>query len=172
MNRYRKKTSRVPALLCVLLWALLLPGGCQKGDGRRGKTTDQAEAAQTQPAETDSAVDLVFLYSCDKQEWIDDVTAVFNRLAKTTDDGRTIRVLALAMEPKLDSDDPATQRGISSARTGRSVRSRPKPAPFARGHRHASAHGRGAGLARRADRLGEHPELGPRPAGMGLVGSP
>src|SRR5262244_4580623 len=75
------------ALLCVLV-SLLLVHGC------KSPSDSSREAAKVAPR---GSLELIFPYGSEKEKWINDATAAFNRSGAKTSSGKPIFVRALPM---------------------------------------------------------------------------
>jgi Ca-activated chloride channel family protein len=83
----RRGLASSVALFCAAVGFLLIATGCQKPSGENR----EKEAAPR------GALELVFPYGSEKEKWITDVTAQFNRSGIKTQSGKPIYVRALPM---------------------------------------------------------------------------
>jgi Ca-activated chloride channel homolog len=80
-------TGRQTALgIALAVGCLAIAGACR-----------QSSPPAARPSAPGSTLDLVFTYGSEKQPWIEETTAVFNRQQRKTASGRTILVDAIPM---------------------------------------------------------------------------
>ncbi len=152
------------AMPAVLLGALALAVCVPWSEGADPK--DKAEAKSD-----DKAIEVTFLYGSEKEEWIKDVTDAFNKSGakvggkavtvkaipegsgECIDDLLSERVKADLVSPASGAVHPSGQRRFQGQDRQGTDRADEEPSPFAGGHRHVEADGRGPRLARQARRL-------------------
>ena len=91
-TRHTVTAARSAALIVVATW-LLLPG-CSPEAPRSSSSSSAPSAPASSPG---SALELTFTYGSEKEEWLKEVTAAFNRDRAKTAGGKTISVNAIPM---------------------------------------------------------------------------
>src|SRR5215467_947574 len=83
-NHFRK------VVVASVGWVVLALLACNKSQPQRAET-------ETQQSVPPNSIELVFTYGSEKEKWVNDVTASFNRSTRRTSSGKQIVVRAIPM---------------------------------------------------------------------------
>jgi Ca-activated chloride channel family protein len=92
----RRRPLRLPALLAMALAASALACGGRSSSSAGGTSSSSSAGGDAARPHDPNAVELLFTYGSEKEEWIKEVTSAFNDAAHKTAAGRPIYVQAVA----------------------------------------------------------------------------